>query len=99
MLNNIMRFILMFLLLNNSLGLNINSRRDIFTGLIHSLLLFNKNDVSKDFDFSLALKTKILTSYLRNFFLKRLINFFGTFLSKIRAIFLVLGHKDLIFLG
>ena len=50
MINNIMRFILMFLLLNNSLGLNINSRRDIFTGLFHSPLLFNKNDVSKDFN-------------------------------------------------
>ena len=45
-----MRFVLIFLLLNKSLGLNINSRRDIFRGLIHSQLLFNKNDVSKDFD-------------------------------------------------
>ena len=50
-----MRFVLMFLLLNKSLGLNINSRRDIFTGLIHSQLLFNKNDVSKDFDLNYKL--------------------------------------------
>ena len=53
----------------------------------------------RDLFFSLALKYRIKILYLFKYFFRAFLYLIGIFLSNINAIFFVLGHNNLIFLG